>query len=282
MTLRRLVLLIVALSLGLGLSAPAGASSAAREGEMSNIERPEIVGTPRFGQTLISGPGRWSVTPERLTYQWLRDDKPIKGATGRRYDIRPEDVDSRLRVEVKAWAQGHGAAVARTRPTGVVKHRVDLRRTVRYIVRTRGHVTASLSTFRTLAQETLDDPRGWRGRGVRFVRVRSGGTLTLWLASPEQLPRFSSGCSATYSCRVGRNVIINQTRWLHASPPWNAAGRSLRDYRHMVVNHETGHWLGKGHANCPRRGAPAPVMMQQSKGTNGCTFNPWPTLGELR
>ena len=71
-------------------------------------------------------------------------------------------------------------------------------------------------------------------------------------------------------------MIINQERWQHASPAWNRAGRSLRDYRHLVVNHETGHWLGRGHASCPAGGGPAPVMMQQSKGTGGCRFNPWP------
>ena len=102
------------------------------------------------------------------------------------------------------------------------------------------------------------------------------------LSQASLLPSFSRVCSSMYSCRVGRFVIINQERWKHASPAWNRARRSLRDYRHMVVNHETGHWLGKGHASCPRRGAPAPVMMQQSKGTDGCRFNPWPTLAELR
>ena len=43
----------------------------------------------------------------------------------------------------------------------------------------------------------------------------------------------------------------------------------------MVVNHETGHWLGHGHLGCPGPG-PAPVMMQQSKGRGACSFNPWP------
>ncbi len=100
------------------------------------------------------------------------------------------------------------------------------------------------------------------------------------LATAAQVPSFSSQCSAQWSCRVGRYVVINQTRWQHASPAWNAAGRSLRDYRHMVVNHETGHWLGLGHAGCPGAGKPAPVMMQQSKGRDGCTFNPFPTRSE--
>jgi hypothetical protein len=99
------------------------------------------------------------------------------------------------------------------------------------------------------------------------------------LASAGAVPGFSSACSATWSCRVGRYVIINQTRWATASPAWNAAGRSLRDYRHLVVNHETGHWLGHGHRQCSGRGL-APVMMQQSKGTGGCSFNPWPLPSE--
>ncbi|RYC13234.1 DUF3152 domain-containing protein [Nocardioides zhouii] len=154
------------------------------------------------------------------------------------------------------------------------------RREVAYSVITRGNVTASMKVFRRQAQETYDDQRGWRGGGVEFRRVRRGGDFTLVLASARAVPTFSSSCSATWSCRVGRFVIINQLRWKHASPAWNAAGRSTRDYRHLVVNHETGHWLGLDHAGCGAPGARAPVMMPQSKGTDGCRLNPWPLPGE--
>jgi hypothetical protein len=153
---------------------------------------------------------------------------------------------------------------------------IPVRRHVTYSVITRGAVTTSVEVFRRQAQETFDDPRGWRYGGVEFRRVRRGGDFTLVLAAARAVPTFSPTCSPTWSCRVGRFVIINQERWKHASPAWNAAGRSLRDYRHLVVNHETGHWLGRGHASCPPGGGPAPVMMQQSKGTGGCRFNPWP------
>ncbi len=159
-------------------------------------------------------------------------------------------------------------------------HRVGVQRSVTYSVATRGPVTASVKEFARLAQQTFEDPRGWRGGGVAFRRVAKGGSFTLVLATAEQVPSFSSQCSSQWSCRVGRFVVINQTRWRHASPAWNAAGRSLRDYRHMVVNHEVGHWLGLGHSGCPGAGKPAPVMMQQSKGRDGCTFNPFPTLAE--
>ena len=153
---------------------------------------------------------------------------------------------------------------------------IPVRRRVTYSVTTRGAITTSLEAFRRQAQETYDDPRGWRAGGVEFRRVRRGGDFTLVLAAARAVPSFSATCSSTWSCRVGRFVIINQDRWKHASPAWNAAGRSLRDYRHLVVNHETGHWLGRGHASCPPGGGRAPVMMQQSKGTGACRFNPWP------
>jgi hypothetical protein len=92
---------------------------------------------------------------------------------------------------------------------------------------------------------------------------------------------FGGVCDSYYSCRSGRNVVINFDRWQGATDPWNAAGGSLEDYRVMVTNHETGHWLGFGHAFCPGAGQPAPVMQQQSISLQGCTFNPWPTASEL-
>ena len=245
-------------------------------------EQPSVRGVARYTRTLTADPGRYRGTPSRVRYQWLRAGEPITGATARRYAVAPDDVGRRVRVRVTASAPGYRPTTTTSDPTPRVRHRVDVRRRVTYSVTTRGHVTASLRTFRRLAQQTYDDPRGWRATGVEFRRVARGGSFTLVLAEARTVPSFSSGCSATYSCRVGRYVIINQTRWQHASPPWNAAGESLRDYRHLVVNHETGHWLGKGHASCPRPGQLAPVMMQQSKGRDGCRFNPWPTAAELR
>ncbi|MDN5717960.1 MAG: DUF3152 domain-containing protein, partial [Janibacter sp.] len=52
--------------------------------------------------------------------------------------------------------------------------------------------------------------------------------------------------------------------------------KDLQLYRHYLVNHEVGHGLGKGHERCPRKGSPAPVMVQQTLSLHGCTANPWP------
>ncbi|MBS44226.1 MAG: hypothetical protein CMH83_13890 [Nocardioides sp.] len=252
-----------------------------RKAPLEARRSPSLRGEARFTRTVSATRGRWTTDPTRVRYQWLVGGAPVAGATGRRYAIRPEDVGRSLRVRVTAKAPGHTRGRAVSDPVRV-QHRVPVRRTATYSVTTRGRVGASVKTFKKLAQQTFDDPRGWRGKGVAFRRVASGGSFTLVLAEASAVPSFSSQCSSQWSCRVGRYVVINQTRWQHASPAWNGAGRSLRDYRHMVVNHEVGHWLGKGHASCPGPGRLAPVMMQQSKGTQGCRLNPWPTAAELR
>lgn len=282
----RLLGLLTALccAIAVGPVPAAGATDTDEPGGLpafTQVEAPSITGVRRYGHTLVADPGRWSPAPTRVRYQWYREGVPLPGATTRRREIRPGDVGLRLAVRVTVSHPERATASVYVR-AGRIRHRVDERRVVRYSVRRIGAVPASMADFRRLAQQTYDDPRGWRGKGVRFVRVASGGAFTLWLSEASRVPGFSSACSAQWSCRVGRNVIINVQRWKHASPAWNRAGGSLRDYRHMVVNHETGHWLGRGHASCPRRGAPAPVMMQQSKGLHGCRFNPWPTLAELR
>ena len=165
--------------------------------------------------------------------------------------------------------------------TPLITVRKPVMRTVTYLVATRGNITSDLATFKAQANATLNDDRGWLRLGVKFNEVASGGDFTLYLAEASQVPTFSAGCDAMYSCNVGRNVIINQDRWEGATQPWNQAGGSLRDYRHMVVNHETGHWLGHGHESCPASGQAAPVMQQQSINLQGCKFNPWPLDSEI-
>ncbi|MCL8025601.1 DUF3152 domain-containing protein [Nocardioides bruguierae] len=251
-----------------------------RRAENRATRAPRVAGTTRYGRVLRAGQGRWEHRPARVRITWYRAGG-VEVGSGRRYRLQPADVGATLFVVARATGPGLVPATKRSERTPRVRHRVGVSRSVTYHVETRGDVSASVRRFKRLAQQTYDDARGWRSAGVRFTRVRSGGDFTLVLAEASTLTDFSSECSTQWSCRVGRYVVINQTRWRHASPAWNEADGSLRDYRHMVVNHETGHWLGQGHSTCPGSGQPAPVMMQQSKDLGGCTFNPWPVAGEI-
>ncbi len=154
-------------------------------------------------------------------------------------------------------------------------------RTITYRIATRGPVTADVGEFARHAAATLTDTRGWSlGGAIRFAQVEGAADFTLWLATAGSLPSFGPPCHPQWSCRSGRNVIINEARWQGATPTWPWG---LDQYRHYVVNHEVGHFLGLGHASCTGAGHRAPVMVQQSKGgapMGSCRFNTWPTEAE--
>ncbi len=139
----------------------------------------------------------------------------------------------------------------------------------------RGSVWADVEGFANHAIGTLNTYQGWSlGGSARFVRVPSGGDFTLWMCEAGQVPSFSSGCSAAYSCRVGRDVVINQDRWQYGTQSWPYG---LDEYRHYVVNHEVGHWFGLDHLPSPGPGRLCPVMFQQTIGiTDGSIYNTWP------
>ena len=159
----------------------------------------------------------------------------------------------------------------------------DNARLVTYSVAVKGNPSSNPDEFKKMVAETFRNPRGWSQANLTFKEVASGGDFTLILSEAEYLPLFWEGCSTEYSCRVGRNVIINDDRWSAASDSWNAAGGSLRDYRHMVIDHEVGHFLGHidNEQVCAGAYQPAPLMQQQSMDLRGCTFNPWPLESEL-
>ncbi|MDR1186996.1 MAG: DUF3152 domain-containing protein [Bifidobacteriaceae bacterium] len=157
-----------------------------------------------------------------------------------------------------------------------------IKATVTYEIARRGDTTADLDAFAREVDQYLSDPLGWRAAGIEFKRVDSGGLITIWLAEDSTVPSFSSICSTGLSCSIGRNIIINEVRWVESAPPGVMDEVPVTEYRKMVVNHEVGHWLGHhNHSSCPGAGQVAPLMMQQSKGLNGCTFNPYPLPSEL-
>lgn len=129
----------------------------------------------------------------------------------------------------------------------------------------------------------LGDPRSWTADGdVRLQRVAHDPDLRVVLASPaivdERCARAGLRTNGWFSCFDGSAAMLNLDRWTQGT--WRFPG-DLHTYRTYLVNHEVGHGLGHGHVGCPARGAPAPVMMQQTKGLDGCAVNPWPHPDEL-
>ena len=226
---------------------------------------------------LAAGGGRMLRLERRVDEGWQVLARTTSGeGGGYSMSVTPSSTGYwRLRV-----AHGPSAARPGHRPV-VALPRLDSFRLHTYSVRTRGAVRADLATFRASVAETYADRRGWPGAHHRFRPAGEGrdGDFTVVLAQSRYLPTFAAGCSTTYSCRAGRHVVINESRWRFGSRHFPG---TLDEYRAMVVNHETGHWLGLGHDYCSAPGRLAPVMQQQSKGLQGCRVNPWPLPDELR
>ena len=181
----------------------------------------------------------------------------------------------RLRLGV-AWLAALAAFGGDMRPADAALEPPALE--ITYSIHSKGAFSSSVAEFAAGADAILNDPRGWSlGGSIRFRQVASGGSFRLWLVANALVPSFGGPCTTYYSCQPGTDIVINEDRWRLGSKYWPGP---VALYRHMVVNHEVGHWLGFRHTTCPGPEQPAPIAMQQSKGLNGCVANPWPTPGE--
>jgi hypothetical protein len=157
--------------------------------------------------------------------------------------------------------------------------RVGVGQVVRYRVEVENGTGEDLREFAGWVDRILADRRGWTGsRRWAFERPRGGPVdAVIKLAAPDTVDeicgRYGMDAGRETSCRGGENVVINLKRWLLAIPAYHG---DVDTYRHLVVNHELGHFLGHDHVDCPAEGQPAPVMQTQMFGMNGCVPNGWP------
>lgn len=123
----------------------------------------------------------------------------------------------------------------------------------------------------------LHDSRSWMAKQrVRFDFVGEGDhDLVVRILTPgtTDLRCQPLDTGGEVSCYNWRAVNLNGVRWETGVPHFEG---DLHGYRTYLVNHEVGHHLGLGHLPCPGPGELAPVMMQQTKGLDGCQANPWP------
>lgn len=147
-----------------------------------------------------------------------------------------------------------------------------------FVVKVEGGVRADPDDVAHQVHAILNDSRGWTGnKGASFAAVadQAQADFVVHLASPPTTNRMCAplNVGGKWSCAAGRNVVLNSDRWQLMTPTFD----DLTEYRAYMVNHEVGHFLGKGHVGCPKAGEAAPVMLQQSISLKGCRPNAWPT-----
>ena len=97
-----------------------GSHSLAITAAMVPDQAPVITGTTRVGHTLTATPGTYNVTPDTLSYQWLRNGTPITGANGATYLLTTGDLNAAISVEVTASSPGYHDALDLSDPVGPV------------------------------------------------------------------------------------------------------------------------------------------------------------------
>ena len=156
--------------------------------------------------------------------------------------------------------------------------RVGQGRVYRYRVEVEDGIDIDPEDFAREVDRILADPRGWTASGRwGFRRVTGDADFSVKLSVPATVDRicgrYGLDTDGEASCRGGADVVINLKRWTEATP---AYADDVAMYRHLVINHEVGHFLGFSHAQCPGPGRLAPVMQTQMYGLNGCKRNAWP------
>ena len=164
-----------------------------------------------------------------------------------------------------SFAVATGSSPAVGSASAVTAYRVEVEKELPY----------EAADFADAVDTILADERGWTKDGRYSFRRTTDAALRVVLATPATTDRLCAPLQTRgeVSCRNGNDVVINAIRWTLGAESF---GDDLANYRVYVVNHEIGHSLGFGHAACPGAGQPAPIMLQQTIGLDGCTANPWP------
>jgi surface antigen len=82
-------------------------------GVLSATPKPTISGTAKVGRKQTAKAGEWGPSDVKLTYQWRRDGKSIKGATKAAYTLTADDLGAKITVKVKGAKDGF-TAVSKT------------------------------------------------------------------------------------------------------------------------------------------------------------------------
>ncbi|HEX6872812.1 MAG TPA: DUF3152 domain-containing protein [Micromonosporaceae bacterium] len=197
--------------------------------------------------------------------------RPLAAPTSRSSTTAPPPASTSSGVGVWLLASG-GTGVVGTGSKGFLQYRVEVEQAT-------GLSAASVAG---VVDSTLAGSRGWTNEGWKFQRVTlpvADVDMVVRVATPATVDRicgqYGMDTGGVVSCRAGKFVMLNLTRWNTGVPAYSG---DVAGYRILVVNHEVGHRLGHSqHPPCPGAGLPQPVMMQvYYTGLQGCTKNAWP------
>lgn len=152
---------------------------------------PTITGTAKYLNTLTANPGTWApaVSAADFSYQWLRANAPIGGATGKTYTLVAADAGEAISVKVTGKKLGY-TPVARTSATTSIE---------------RGTLTAATPTISGTAKagNTLTaNPGEWQPIADQYSYQWLRDGKTVGGATKQKLTLTSADAGAQFSVTV--------------------------------------------------------------------------------
>jgi Protein of unknown function (DUF3152) len=230
---------------------------------------------PRLGIPVAGAPRASAAPSPRATASASRIVEPEPPAKPRLHaQQRPKQVRS-VAAKPKVPRSGPGTFVSAKiggRPAG------SGWTVVNFDVRREKNVPIDVEAAARTIQSVLNDERSWRGTGkweFKLVSSAKRADVHVYIATPATTDRLCAPLltRGEVSCQNGNRVILNAKRWILGAETY---GTDLANYRRYLVNHEFGHALGYQHTQCGGKGKAAGIMVQQTKGLDGCRPNPWP------
>lgn len=145
--------------------------------------------TPVAHELLTARTGTLSPTPSTTTWQWLRDGKAIKGATGNRYRPTASDVGRNVVAQATVQRPGYVRAVVRSTSRDVTSARSSVKATLTPRGGRRVAVSAKVTVAKVSAayvDGSLDLYRSRKGSDrIGTIRVVDGRATTTLARQPR-------------------------------------------------------------------------------------------------
>lgn len=102
-------------------SAPEAKWKVKIEKHLSSAPTPKISGSAKVGTTLTAKAGTWKPSSVKLSYQWQRNGKDIKGATKSKYKLTKSDKGKKITVKVTGKKSGYKTTSKTSKASSKVK-----------------------------------------------------------------------------------------------------------------------------------------------------------------
>lgn len=117
---KRLSVRVTGVLAGAASTVATSATTAPVTGVLKTV-RPRIAGVARLGKKLRASVRAWSPTAVRLSFQWLRDGKAVKGRTTRTYRLAKADRGHRISLRVTGRKASYAKATSTSPATAKVR-----------------------------------------------------------------------------------------------------------------------------------------------------------------